>query len=65
MTKEDKRLLLRMKVGVVILRGSGLIDNETFKDLMRFEKLPEARQEELIKVIRGLDASHASNDDAK
>lgn len=54
MTKEDKAMLRRVKVGAIIIFGLRLIDKETFADLMHFEKLPHERQEELCVIIENL-----------
>lgn len=54
MTKEEKRQLVKVKVGAVILLGIGAIDKPTFKALMNFEKLPEERQKELVAQISKL-----------
>lgn len=51
MTKEEKKQLVKVKVGAVILLGIGVIDKPTFKDLIHFEKLPEERQKELVELI--------------
>lgn len=54
MTKEEKVMLLRVKVGAIIIFGLKLIDKDTFADLMHFEKLPHERQEELCRIIENL-----------
>lgn len=54
MTKEDRAMLRRVKVGAIIIFGLKLIDKETFGDLMHFEKLSHERQEELCKIIEDL-----------
>lgn len=54
MTKEEKAMLRKVKVGAIIMRGMRLIDKETFGDLMKFEKLTPERQKELVELVQSL-----------
>lgn len=54
MTKEERAMLRKVKVGAIIMFGMKLIDKETFGDLMHFEKLSIERQRELVQIVESL-----------